>query len=65
MFDLDQRIRTAFDLSLARLQAADSEPFSLAWDAAMARVEDLERETWRLRQAAPNIATIDAAPVLH
>jgi hypothetical protein len=63
MFSLDQRIRTAFDLSLARRRAAECAPFSPSWDAAIAQVEDLEREMCRLGRAAPRIAAIDAAPL--
>lgn len=40
------------DLSAARLRAGNLRPFSRAWDAAMARVEDLERDLWRSQEAS-------------
>jgi hypothetical protein len=33
-------------LTAARLRAGELQPFSPAWDAAMTRVEDLERQLW-------------------
>ncbi len=43
-------------LSAARRRANDLSPYSPAWDAAMAGVEDLERQLWGLR---PVVATAD------
>ena len=37
-----------FDLKTARRRAAEYRPFSSAWDAAVARVEDLERKASHL-----------------
>jgi len=64
MSTLDQRLRIAFQLSLARQRMADCARFSPSWDAATAQVEDLEREAWRLNEVAPLIASIDIRPGL-
>ena len=49
------RIVVQSDLTAARRRAADDLPFSPAWDAAMGRVEDLERELWRLDEASRDV----------
>jgi len=64
MSTLDQRLRIAFQLSLARQRMADCARFSPSWDAATAQVEDLERQAWLLGQVAPLIASIDIGPSL-
>jgi hypothetical protein len=51
MFSPDRRIATELRLTIARRRAAQFLPFSPAWDAAMARVEDLERDLWALMMA--------------
>ncbi len=48
MFSPDRHMAVEFDLRAARRRAAEYLPFSPAWDAAVARVEDLEREVSRL-----------------
>ena len=71
VFNRDRRVRIEFDLNLARRRAAEYLPFSPAWDAAVAQVEDLEREASELRRpmlftfdprhlAARSIATLSA-----
>jgi hypothetical protein len=42
------RMNVDVDLLIARRRMAEYAPYSPAWDAAMARVEDLEREAWHL-----------------
>ena len=42
-----QRVNLELDLFSARRRAAQHPPFSPAWDAAMAEVEDLERALWQ------------------
>lgn len=44
-----ERIMVERKLSDAWFRAKDLVPFSPAWDAAMAEVEDLERELWRVQ----------------
>lgn len=51
MHDLTKRINTEIDLAAARRRVRVDAPFSPAWDADMARVEDLERALWRLEPA--------------
>jgi hypothetical protein len=51
MHDLTKRINTEIDLAAARRRVRVDVPFSPAWDADMARVEDLERALWRLEPA--------------
>ncbi len=43
-----ERMNIAMDLEVARRRAWALTPFSPAWDAAMAIVEDLERALWRV-----------------
>jgi hypothetical protein len=64
MSTLDQCLRIALELSLARQRKADCARFSPSWDAATAQVEDLERQAWLLGQVAPLIASIDIGPRL-
>jgi hypothetical protein len=40
--------RTRELLAAARRRARDLSPYSPAWDAAMADVDDLEEQLWRL-----------------
>lgn len=47
-----QRLSIELDLFSARRRADEYKPFSLAWDAAIAEVENLERDLWRLDAAA-------------
>ena len=51
MFSPDRRMVVEFDLRVARRRAAEYLPYSPAWDAAMARIEDLERMLWLLERA--------------
>jgi hypothetical protein len=44
MFNPDRRVLLEFELTAARRRAAAFRPFSPAWDAAMAMVEELERK---------------------
>jgi hypothetical protein len=46
------RITIEADLHLARRRAWALTPYSPAWDATMAIVEDLERSLWRLEHPA-------------
>jgi hypothetical protein len=46
------RARLEREVSVARLRVLVLVPFTPAWDAAMGRVEDLERELWHLDGAA-------------
>jgi hypothetical protein len=39
-------------IETARQRVETEAPFSPSWDAAMAALEDAERELWRLEQAA-------------
>jgi hypothetical protein len=48
-------------LAHARWRLNEHLPFSPAWDAAMAEVEDLELELWRL-QVKPNTADLVSSP---
>ncbi|MEX1170497.1 MAG: hypothetical protein WEE50_10185 [Chloroflexota bacterium] len=47
------RNSVATDLAVARRRAWALMPYSPAWDAAMAMVEDLERLLWQLEHPAP------------
>lgn len=47
---LIDRVAVKAELTAARRRAGEYLPFSPAWDAAMGRVEDLERELWRLEE---------------
>lgn len=47
MRELAARVITQLDLAIARRRARVDAPFSPAWDADMARLEDLERALWR------------------
>ncbi len=54
---------TRQQLRAARQRVMELQPFSPAWDAAMARVEDLERLIWRqdlARTGDPRIAAMQA-----
>lgn len=53
-----QRLSVHADLLVARRRVTAYVPYSPAWDAAMARVEDLEREAWRLEQADAQLVPI-------
>ncbi len=53
MWHLFERVISESDLAAAGRRAQDYAPFSPAWDAAVARVEDLERARWRIEQADP------------
>jgi len=46
-------VRLEREVSAARLRALALVPFSPAWDAAMDRVEELERTLWRLDPVRP------------
>jgi hypothetical protein len=48
---LAERVAIEVDLVRARRRAQAYTPFSPAWDAAMNRVEDLERELWSFDHA--------------
>jgi hypothetical protein len=48
MRELADRVIAEIDLAEARRRAQGDAPFSPAWDADMARVEDLERALWRI-----------------
>ena len=48
---LAERVSIEINLAAARQRAQADAPFSPAWDAAMAWVEDLERALWRLDHA--------------
>jgi len=50
------------DLVVARRRAAQSPPFSPAWDAAMAEVEELEREVRGQDQVADG-SSMQPAPI--
>lgn len=52
---LVDRIAIESDLAAARRRAGDLMPFSPAWDASMAWVEDLERQLWPLDQASQSV----------
>ena len=45
-----KRLKIELALFNARRRAAEYRPFSPAWDAAVAAVEDLERDLWRLHE---------------
>ena len=49
--ELAERVITEIDLAAAWRRAKVDPPFSPAWDADMARVEDLERALWRIEHA--------------
>lgn len=51
MWNLAERVITEIDLAAARRRAQLDAPFSPAWDADMARVEDLERVLWGIEHA--------------
>jgi hypothetical protein len=57
MRHLTERVVTEIDLAAARRRAQVDAPFSPAWDADMARVEDLERALWRLDHAEASSET--------
>ena len=59
MFDPSLRAVTTLDLLAARRRATDYLPFSPAWDAAVARVEDLERFLWLVDRASTEPAQSD------
>ena len=48
MWEIIERIATDIDLAAARRRVESDAPFSPAWQADMARVEDIERALWRL-----------------
>ena len=54
-----ERAEVALNLSAARRRASALTPYSPAWDAAMAIVEDLERVLWRVDH--PDHAPLDLA----
>ena len=43
-----RRLRIQLAIAMARRQASKHRPLSPDWDAAIGRVEDLERERWHL-----------------
>lgn len=45
-----KRLALELELFSARRRADEYRPFSPAWDAAVAEVEDLERALWRIDQ---------------
>ena len=51
MRNLAERVIAEIDLAAARRRAQLDAPFSPAWDADMARVEDLERALWGIDHA--------------
>jgi hypothetical protein len=51
-FPVSDRSNLANDLAVARRRAWTLTPYSPAWDAAMAIVEDLERALWQLDHPA-------------
>ena len=54
MWKSADRVITRLDLAAARRCAEAYAPFSPAWDAAMARVEDIARRLWRFEEADPS-----------
>lgn len=52
-----ERLATEHDLEAARGRMRRLTPFSPAWDAAMASVEDLERQLWLTDEDSPTIHT--------
>jgi hypothetical protein len=55
-----QRLRIHLALPIARRRVSRSVPLSPAWDAAIGRLEDLERERWRLDH--PEAQTVGQGP---
>jgi hypothetical protein len=51
-FSVSDRSIVASDLAVARRRTWALTPYSPAWDAAMAIVEDLERALWQLDHPA-------------
>jgi hypothetical protein len=45
-----KRLALELELFSARRRADEYRPFSPAWDAAVAEVEDLERALWRIEE---------------
>lgn len=62
MIDLFPKADRSFVLrqerEVARRRVAAARPFSPAWDAAMAQLEDVEREVWRLGAGSGNDSTV-------
>lgn len=58
MFSTDQRLAIEFELRTARRRAAQYLPFSPAWDAAVARVEALEREASRFGSLTAGLSQV-------
>ena len=55
--EMVERAEVVMNLAVARRRAYALAPFSPAWDAAMAIVEDLERVLWRVDH--PDHAPLD------
>ena len=56
-----ERVVIEIQLAEAHQRAQADTPFSPTWDAAMARVEDLERTLWRIDHPDPRHSTpVDA-----
>ena len=58
-----QLLNIDLELMIARKRAAECVPYSPAWDAAMAHVEDLERDAWHLAHVLDHVTESPPAPL--